>query len=137
MVETVCFGCSIPNGVHLENYAADGVQKTRFTIFGGARHVGVDDTRGIVRVGKYALTDGVPKDFADRWFKENAGSPWINGQAPMIFMEPNPGRAAARARELQGIITGMEPIPAFKTAQAKMDKRLKPFAAIEPADKAA
>lgn len=136
-MDTVCFGCSLPNGLHMENREADGVAKVRFTLFGGAKHIGVDDLRGVVRIGKYALTDGVPKDFAVRWMKENASSPLVNGQTPMIFMEPDPARAAARARELQGIRTGLEPIPAFKTAAAEIDPRLKEFKAIAPADRAA
>lgn len=58
--------------------------------------------------GGYALTSGVPKEFADEWFSRNKGLDMVRDK--LLFAMPNPVEARALSKELTGAKTGFEPM---------------------------
>ena len=68
----------------------------------GAGDVLPDDYRVVrgknaVPDGGYALTYGVPRDFAEEWFKRNEHSPLVKGKH--LFIASSENRAVGQARE--------------------------------------
>jgi hypothetical protein len=56
----------------------------------------------------YALTFGVPREFAETWFKQNADIPAV--QKRMIIMHDKRSELKAMTKEHAGQLTGMEPL---------------------------
>ncbi len=55
-----------------------------------------------------ALTHGVDKEFWDKWSKLNRLNPVVANN--MVFADEDPNRVRAKARELAGELSGMDPI---------------------------
>jgi hypothetical protein len=118
---TVVVGCKLPNGILLRQFR---MVKRRRVVAGqtfdeemseevGHRHVvrgpamGFGIIPNIKIVAGFALTEGVPRDLCEVFFKQNEDAEFIRNQ--LLFWEPNVDRAADRARELQKLKTGFEP----------------------------
>lgn len=59
----------------------------------------------------YALTSGIPRDFAEEWFRQNATNPLVkprNGAEPMVFMASTENRAVSEAREYKNGRSGLQ-----------------------------
>jgi hypothetical protein len=124
---TVVVGCKLPNGIILRQFRM--VKKTRnigghyfdedqaedmgrrFTVRGPAVPFG--QIPNIQIVGGYALTPGVPQDLAEIWFEQNKDADCVANQ--LMFWERDVDRAAARARELNAVRSGLEPVDPNKT----------------------
>jgi hypothetical protein len=124
---TVVIGCKLPNGIMLRQFRM--VKKTRnigghyfeeemaedtgrrFTVRGPA--VPFAQIPNIQIVGGYALTPGVPQDLAEIWFEQNKDADCVVNQ--LMFWEIDVDRAAARARELNAVRSGLEPVDPSKT----------------------
>lgn len=93
----------------------------RFTLKGCAYDRGAPLTREIVHGA--ALTHGVPREFAEEWFKQNAGNPIVMND--LVFAANNGADAKAKAREHKDDLSGFEPLnprkipDEFKSIQAE------------------
>lgn len=111
MSQTVTVACKLPNGLELELRDEDGERQVHLVRGSAARRrleVGgevVGDV-GSVAFG-YGLTQ-VPKDFWEEWLKRNAKYQPVVSQA--IFALPDVNSAKSKAREMEKIETGLEPI---------------------------
>lgn len=72
-------------------------------------------------IGGFGITHGIPADFAERWFKENAESDMVkNG---LIFMHSRASFVAAQAKERRELVSGTEAIDPSKVYEGGIKKR--------------
>jgi hypothetical protein len=126
--DTVTVCCKLPNGLVLRTYTMEpwvdmlvgGVAKEtkiarrteeEYVLNGYA--IKFDDLRrghvpehGIV--GGYGLTTGVPKDFWERWVKQNEKNPLVTNE--LVFAHGDELSARSKAKENSGIRSGLEAI---------------------------
>ena len=72
-----------------------------------------DKAAGYPIVGGYGITRGIPKAFWEEFCEQNKGALMLegaNGGDPVLFACDKPRDATARAKELSGVRSGMEPI---------------------------
>lgn len=99
---TCVIGCKLPHGLTMELFARNADGKPVKSI--GRYTVNGANSKRVW--GGYALTEGVPTDFAKKWFEEKVGHPAVvNGS---IFMAGDGRSAEARAKEGRHIETGLE-----------------------------
>lgn len=108
---TVTVACKLPNGIELELRDEEGNRQSH-VIRGSAAQRRLESNGQMLEsvrsvVSGYGLTE-VPKDFADEWFKRNAKYQPVVSQA--IFVLPDIKSAQSKARELEKVKTGLEPI---------------------------
>jgi hypothetical protein len=103
MPDTVCVGCKLPMGLHLD------LPGKRVTLRGTAVLHG--EPPAIVS-GGYALTNDVDKDFMDEWLLRYAKLDIVEKQ--IVYVMPKPVEARAKSKELIDVKTGLEPIPPDK-----------------------
>jgi hypothetical protein len=137
--DTVTIACSLPNGLRLviytieestqfypngrefkENVATINEAAGFYDLHGSAIDMGAlaagefPDYRVIK--GKapgtgYALTSGIPRDFAEEWFRQNANSPLVKprvGMEPIVFMASTETRAVSESREYKNGKSGFQ-----------------------------
>lgn len=86
-------------------YHPDHEQRT-YTIHGTAVPHGLAPRCLIV--GGYAMTPGIPKDFMAAWLEQNKGLDLVRNK--LIIAREDPEDAAAEARDLRDVRSGLEPI---------------------------
>ena len=126
--EKVTVACKLPHGLILRCYdMVDGmepVQGNGFKTIKVAQQInvaGLEEVRingNAIPYGKmpdfaleggYALTEGVPREFWDRWVKDNAKLPAIVNK--LVWATPKAiGYARDAAKEMAEIKSGLEPI---------------------------
>jgi hypothetical protein len=134
--DTVTIGCKWPNGIVMQLY--DVIEETIFV-----NGVAVKENRSVVRedaptfvlngfsvdlgemaqgippehqiVGGYGLTHGIPRDFAEEWFKQNSQLSLVKNR--LIFMEANEQRGRSHAKELKSLQCGIQPIDPSNPAE--------------------
>lgn len=137
--DTVTIACNWPNGVLMQLYSIEVVEQcypngktykehvSTVNTAAGQYHVhgcsldyaaiasgGLPDHRVIKSAAPgtgYALTSGIPRDFAEEWFRQNADSPLVkprDGSEPSIFMMGSESRAVAGAREYKNGKSGFQ-----------------------------
>jgi hypothetical protein len=62
----------------------------------------------LVADGTAALTTGVPKDFAEEWFRQNADLPFVKNK--LVYMAKDNDHAIGEAKERTGQRCGMHPL---------------------------
>lgn len=125
---TVTIGCKISNGIVMRVYELVKVHEATFG--GGERTIDSSVQSGpdvairgnaldpnalragkmprYAHIGGYALTHGVDKSFAEKWFEQNKDQAMVrNG---LIFMHDTVDGASGIARDQESIESGMEPI---------------------------
>lgn len=131
--DTVTVACKYPPGLILRIYDETTkssrvlgamVEETifvpreeKFVIRGPVVNVGAYRSAGDLpegNIGGYALTPGIPRDFWERWLKENRESSLVKNR--IVFSSSTHDRAASEARELKGIRSGLEPLNADEPA---------------------
>lgn len=95
---TVVVGCKLPNGLHMD------LEGRRFTLKGTAVPWGVPP---VITPGGYALTPDVDEEFANEWFRRNAGLTMV--EKKIVYIAPKAQDARAMAREFSDVRTGLEP----------------------------
>jgi hypothetical protein len=127
--DTVTIGCKVPNGIVLKLYDMVTVETTvngvvikekqallregeqEYTLNGfsidlGKMAGGIPPEHQII--GGFGLTTGIPRDFAEEWFKQNAQAMIVrNG---LIFMEGTENRARGHAKEFASLQSGLQPV---------------------------
>lgn len=91
MSETVTVGCKLPHGLKVK---LDGVEVT----FNGANSSRV--------VGGYGLTEGIDKDFFDKFMAVHADLPYVKNE--LIFAQEKANSAVSAAKERADEKTGFE-----------------------------
>jgi hypothetical protein len=134
--ETVTIGCKWPNGIVMRLY--DVIEETinvngsmvkekrailredcpefvlnGFSIDLGQMAGGIPPEHAIV--GGFGLTFGIPKDFAEEWFKQNSQLAAV--KSGLIFMEDSENRARGHAREYAKLQSGVQPIDPSNPAE--------------------
>lgn len=59
----------------------------------------------------YGLTTGIPREFAEEWFRQNRESPLVKprqGTTPYVFMASSEARAVDQAREMKDHRSGFQ-----------------------------
>lgn len=118
--DTITIACKLPTGIVMR---LNRPIEVRIPMLGRPGEFIVDkmdqpdlDTQYIVAgplrgdvlttVGGYALTPGIPRDFAEEWFRQFKDASFV--KSGMIFMEGNEQRSRDRAREQEEIRSGYE-----------------------------
>lgn len=72
----------------------------------------------------YALTPNIPREFWDRWVKQHAKAPYV--MSGMIYAFESTQDITAKAREMEGVASGMEPLERGKEngVDVVVDKRV-------------
>lgn len=125
--DTVTMGCKVPNGVVLRLFdlvdvqlSMNGIVLTEkqaqqregeyvlngFSIDLGKMAGGIPPEHQII--GGFGLTSGIPRDFADEWFAQNAQSALVRNK--IVFMERNENEARAHARDYASLQSGLQPV---------------------------
>lgn len=127
--DTVTIGCKWPNGLVMRLYDMVDVETTvngivmkekkaflregakefvlnGFSVDLGKLAGGIMPEHSIV--GGFGLTFGIPRDFAEEWFTQNAKADVV--RRGLIFMEGSEQSARAHAREFAGLQCGIQPI---------------------------
>lgn len=102
--ETVTVGCKLPHGLILDMTVA-GQPPRRFRV------KGMNSARVI---GGYGITQGVPKDFWDKWIRKNVALSFV--KKGLIFAEGDRASAIDKAKDGAKLLTGLEPINPEKPA---------------------
>lgn len=125
--ETVTVGCKLPNGLELHldemvdyripmngGYVTEKRSRRlpdTYTLNGRAIDLAKIAATGSVPhliVGGYGITNGIPRDFWERWLAANKDSDIVREK--IVFAMADEGRAQGFALEHAGVRTGMEPI---------------------------
>ena len=93
MSETVTVACKLPQG---------------FDLIVGDKTVRIDGLNKIVVIGATEAYTEVDKQHWDAWLAENKNKSWCTSQS--IFAMPNAKEAKAKAKDLKGVKTGLEPV---------------------------
>jgi hypothetical protein len=127
--DTCTIGCKWPNGIVMRLYDVEDVTivyngqavvekqaiqradapefvLNGFSIDLGKMAGGIAPEHEIV--GGYGLTHGIPRDFAEEWFRQNANSAMVKNN--LIFMQGREQEARAQARDQKTLKSGVEPI---------------------------
>lgn len=126
MGATVVIACSLPHGLkvafptQLEGKPPLPEEATKTYAFAGANS---DISK---RVGKYAFTENVDKDWFDAWSKNSRD--FVPLKKGMIFAQPTLDDARAKAREMQGEATGFEGLDPLKEGVEPTDEMKKQLA---------
>ena len=96
MSEFVVIGCKLPHGIILQ----DPADKTKTVAVKGAKSTNI--------IGGFGLTEGVPKDFWDRWKEANKALSFV--KECLIWAYGKEGDAERKGEELRDKKHGMEPI---------------------------
>lgn len=137
--DTVTIACNLPNGFTMQLYNIEVVEQTlpngkvfrenaatlnldagQYTLNGCSLdnaklaagtlpdyRIIKSDTPGC----GYGLTTGIPRDFAEEWFRQNQNSPLVKprkGLEPSIFMASSESRAVGEAREYKNGRSGFQ-----------------------------
>jgi len=117
---TVCIGCKIPMGLVMES-AYNQVKNDRGEIMlirGGNHQAFVIKGSNAARVvGGFGITVGVPKEFAEDWFKRNADLKYV--REGLIFVTTDVNAAKSEAKENRTIKSGLEPINPLEPGPGK------------------
>ena len=119
---TTCIvGCKLPHGLVLELFETDKDGKV-IRVTGRHTLKGANDSR---IYGGYGLTDNIPTDFMEEWFKRNAKHPAVVNHS--IFMHSDVNSARSRAKDGRDVNSGLGSInPLDKSTQSRfkihMDK---------------
>jgi hypothetical protein len=128
MSATVTVACKIPNGIIMRIY--DMVEAIEPSPMGGrtikqARQVGGDirikgattPTPNTMQYNQlmhgYGITQNVPKDVWEKWFKDNADSAIVQNKLIFAFDDPNQTFARASKQRREGVRSGLEPLDPF------------------------
>lgn len=109
MAGTVTVGCKLPNGLIINT--PEGKQVT------------LNGANSSVIEGGYGLTENVDKDTFDWFVATYADAPFIKNE--LVFAQENSRSAKAKAKENEGLTTGLEgldpekPAPGIKKADDK------------------
>jgi hypothetical protein len=129
--DTVTIACKLPNGffmtIHkLEKYSVPVLgggtrDESRavplndpIRIKGPAAPQGVSPRAPVI--GGYALTSGVPKDVADKWFEENKSSAMVKNR--VVFVAKTDDAARGIAKDQADLTSGMERLNPDMTTKA-------------------
>lgn len=85
-------------GLHLDIKHKDGTN-TRFSLKG---------SNDAVIIGGYGITENIPADFMTEWLRRNPKHPAVVNQ--LIFTHAETASAHAKAKELKGQKSGLEPL---------------------------
>jgi hypothetical protein len=125
--DTVTIGCKWPNGIVMRLYDFEEVEimvngrvfkenisianpdYPEFTLNGFSidRNPMAERPEYAI-IGGFGLTHGIPRDFAEAWFKQNAQSELV--KQGLVFMEGTEQRARAQAKEYRPLQSGVQPI---------------------------
>jgi len=103
---TIAVGCKLPNGMHLDIRKL-GEPTKRVTLKGiNSLSQGLI-IRPAVR-GGFAITEGVPKEFFERWMELNANHPAVKNE--LIFAHEQAASVRAMGEERDQLQHGFEPV---------------------------
>lgn len=105
--EVIAVGCKLPHGIHLDIRKL-GEQTERVTLKGtNSLQSGI--VQRISMIGGFAVTEGVPKEFFDKWMADNANHPAVkNG---LIFHHKQLASVVDMGKEREGDVrSGLDPI---------------------------
>lgn len=94
----VTVGCKLPAGLHMD------LEGKRVTL-NGSNSATIVDTKGV----KTGLTQGVDKDFFDKWCAIHKDAPYVKDG--LIFASEKESEVRAEAASLAGQKTGFEGMP--------------------------
>jgi len=97
MAELVTVGCKLPNGLLID-------------VGGKVTHIKGANSSNVI--GGYGLTEGVDKDYFEKWLKEHANQPYVRDE--MVFAQAKTNSAEAKASENASVTTGLEGLPQDK-----------------------
>ncbi|CAM8498013.1 MAG: hypothetical protein [Bacteriophage sp.] len=97
MAEVVTVGCKLPNGLLID---VDGV----------VVHINGANSSSVV--GGYGLTEGVDKDYFEKWLKQHANQRYVKGE--LVFAQAKTNSAQSKASENAKVKTGLEGLPQDK-----------------------
>lgn len=120
---SVIIGCKIPNGIIMQNSRPERTSEP--VMGGGHRDVTVGRKHGdkyVVKgpavpvgqipkfliAGGYALTSGIPREFAEQWFEQNKDADIVKNE--LIIMHESVEDVEAHALQNESLKTGLEPI---------------------------
>lgn len=107
-METVAVACKIPNGVRAQLRDVRGVVTQEHVFKGPPKPLVLIEQsfEQELRTGGYGITEGVPKEFWDKWEADNAGNHMLTGS--LVMSGPDAGSLLSMAREMGAIRSGME-----------------------------
>lgn len=94
MAEVVTVGCKLPNGLLID-------------VGGKVTHIVGANASNVI--GGYGLTEGVDKDYFEKWLKEHSDQPYVKEE--MIFAQAKTNSAQSKASENASVKTGLEGLP--------------------------
>lgn len=137
---TVTVACKLPNGLVLQTSTKTEVQEQMYgggvrmvdqwlrdpdgyTLYGPALSVETMQRGDIpfVSVSGFALTPNIPQDFWERWLEQHKHMDIVTKGLVFAFSKDEDVRA--KARELAGLKTGMEPLNADDPASSSPEFR--------------
>lgn len=105
--EYIAVGCKLPHGIHMDIRAV-GMPTERVTLK-GTNSLQQGALIKVSTIGGFAVTEGVPKEFFDRWLKLNENHPAVrNG---LIFHHKQIASVIDMGKEREkDVSSGLDPI---------------------------
>lgn len=118
--EIIAVGCKLPHGIHLDIRKL-GEQTERVTLK-GTNSLQSGAIQRISMIGGFAITENVPKDFFDKWMRDNATHPAVkNG---LIFHHKQLASVVEMGNEREGDVrSGLDPIDPKNTGVSGVTAR--------------